>query len=77
VTESLRSYFGTSHVGLTLTSTTTGTARTYRNLAQLVADVEDARVWGGLHFRSTMTKTAEHFPQIAREIGRHHFLDND
>ena len=59
---------------LVLTSTTTGTARAYEWVDQLVADVEDARVWGGLHFRTTMTRTAAHFPQIARDVGREHFL---
>ena len=37
-------------------------------------DVENARVWGGLHYRTTMTETAKHFPQIARDVGREHFL---
>ena len=48
--------------------------RTYENLDDLVADVENARVWGGLHFRTTMTETAKHFPHIARDVGRQHFL---
>jgi len=74
VTESLRNYFGTKHVPLVISSTTTGTTRTYDTLDDLVADVEDARVWGGLHFRSTMQESAKYFPRIAREIGRHHFL---
>ncbi|MGZ8783254.1 MAG: vanadium-dependent haloperoxidase, partial [Gaiellaceae bacterium] len=74
VTESLRQYFGTKNVQLVVTSTTTGTTRTYDHLDQLVGDVENARVWGGLHFRSTMTETAKDFPRIARKIGRQHFL---
>jgi hypothetical protein len=74
VTESLRWYFGTKQVGLAVTSITTGTTRSYASLGDLVADVEDARVWGGLHFRTTMTDSAAHFPRIARGIGRDHFL---
>ena len=77
MTESLRQYFGTKRVELTVTSTTTGTTRVYKKLDDLVADVEDARVWGGLHFRTTMTETAEHFPRIARDIGRNHFLGDE
>jgi hypothetical protein len=76
VTESLRNYFGTKHVELTVFSTVTGTTRVYERLDELVSDVEDARVWGGLHFRTTMTDTAKHFPRIARDIGRKHFLDD-
>ena len=74
VTESLRNYFGTKHVELTVFSTVTGTTRVYERLDELVEDVEDARVWGGLHYRTTMTDTADHFPTIARDVGREHFL---
>ena len=75
LTESIRSFFGTKDVALVLTSTTTGTTRTYSNLDELVGDVEDARVWGGLHYRTTMTQTAKYFPKIARGIGRSYFLE--
>jgi hypothetical protein len=74
VTESLRRYFGTKHVRLVVSSTVTGTTRVYEDLDDLVADVENARVWGGLHFRTTMRETAKHFPKIARDVGREHFL---
>ena len=74
VTESLRNYFGTKRVQLPVFSTVTQTTRTYGNLDELVHDVENARVWGGLHYRSTMTKTAKHFPRIARDVGRKYFL---
>jgi hypothetical protein len=77
VTESLRSYFDTKRVRLVISSTAIGAGppRTYETLDDLVTDVENARVWGGLHFRTTMTQTAKHFPKIARDIGKRHFLD--
>ncbi len=76
VTESLRSYFQTKHVPLTISSLAVGAGapRTYESLDELVEDVENARVWGGLHYRTTMTETAKHFPRIAREIGKNYFL---
>jgi hypothetical protein len=74
VTQSLRSYFGTKHVELTFTNSATGATQTYSRLDDVVDAIEDARVWGGLHFRSTMTKSAKHFPRIARDVGREHFL---
>ena len=77
LTESLFRYFETKHVDVTLTSTTTGTTRPYGKLDELVADVENARVWGGLHFRTTMTDTFKHFPQIAKDVGKQHFLERD
>jgi PAP2 superfamily len=77
VTQSLKSYFGTKRVQLALTSNVTGTTQTYANLDDLVAAIEDARVWGGLHYRTTMTETAKHFPRIARDIGRQYFLEHE
>ena len=74
ITKSLQQYFGTKQVELTLTSTTTGTSRTYARLGEVVEDVENARVWGGLHYRTTMTETAKHFPRIAKDVGKEHFL---
>lgn len=76
VTESLRSYFGTKHVQLVVTSTVTGTTLTYEELGDLVADVQDARVWGGLHYRSTVEQSSKYFPRIARDVGKHYFLSN-
>jgi hypothetical protein len=78
MTESLRNYFGTKKVPLLITSLAPGAGppREFDNLDELVKDVENARVWGGLHYRSTMTKTAEHFPRIARDVGKEFFLDD-
>jgi hypothetical protein len=78
VTESLSNYFGTNRVKLVITSLAPGAGppRTYENLDELVEDVENARVWGGLHYRTTMTRSAKHFPRIARDVGRKYFLED-
>jgi hypothetical protein len=78
LTESLHNYFGTKKVRLVISSTAPGAGppRTYENLDELVKDVENARVWGGLHFRSTMTRTANYFPRIADAVGERYFLAN-
>jgi hypothetical protein len=76
VTESLRQYFGTKKVKLVITSLAPGAGppRTYENLDELVADVQNARVWGGLHYRSTVEATSKYFPRIARDVGKRYFL---
>jgi hypothetical protein len=78
VTESLRQYFGTKKVKLVITSLAPGAGptRTYNRLDELVKDVQNARVWGGLHYRSTVEQTGEDFPQIAKDVGKHYFLDD-
>ena len=76
LTEALRGYFKTKHVSFTVSSTTSGAgpARTYDRLDDLVDDVTDARVWAGLHYRTTMDESASHYTGIARDIGKHYFL---
>jgi hypothetical protein len=77
VTESLHQYFGTKKVQIVASSTVanSGPPRTYESLDELVEDVENARVWGGLHFRTTMTDTAKDFPRIAKDVGKQYFLE--
>jgi hypothetical protein len=60
VTEALGDYFGTKRVPLTISSTAPGAGapRTYASLDDVVADLENARVWSGLHVGTTMTRTA-------------------
>ena len=61
---------------MTFTSNVVGAPKTYANLDEVVDAIENARVWGGLHYRTTMTETAKHFPRIARDVGRHYFLSD-
>ena len=51
VTQSLKSYFGTKRVQMTFTSNVVGAPKTYANLDEVVEAIENARVWGGLHYR--------------------------
>ena len=76
ITQSLKGYFGTKRVEMTFTSNVVGAPKTYANLDEVVEAIENARVWGGLHYRTTMTETAKHFPRIARDVGRHYFLSD-
>jgi hypothetical protein len=50
-TRAVARYFGSERMSWTISSTITGTARTYPSLRALRAEVADARVWAGLHFR--------------------------
>ncbi|MEV6848310.1 vanadium-dependent haloperoxidase [Actinoplanes sp. NPDC051411] len=54
VTTALAAHFGTTRVPLTMTSTVTGTTRTYRRLTEPGHEVSGARVRAGLHFRKSM-----------------------
>ncbi|TDD26700.1 phosphatase PAP2 family protein [Kribbella turkmenica] len=53
-TRALQAYFHTSRVPLTIDSLVTGTARSYDRLPAIRAEVQEARILSGLHFRHAM-----------------------
>lgn len=52
VVRTLTGILGTPHLDLTFSSEATGTTRHYDRAARLNGDMIDARVWGGIHFRT-------------------------
>jgi hypothetical protein len=54
VTVALRTYFHRDRVTFTMSSTVTGTSRTYRSFSQALDEVTEARIVAGLHFRFSM-----------------------
>lgn len=53
-TRALQAYFHTDKVSLTVDSQVTGTTRTYNRLSAVRAEVTEARILSGLHFRHAM-----------------------
>lgn len=66
-TTALAVVVGASHRGrldLDLTSSTTGTTRHYSSVRQLTSEVSNARIWGGIHWRSS-TRAGERIGRAA------------
>jgi hypothetical protein len=79
----LKKVFG-EDFSVTLTSTGSLVAghpvvptRSYASLDEIVDDTANARVWGGLHFRTTMDATALWIPQLVRDALRGRFQKVD
>ena len=69
-TDGIAAFFGTNKVTWNITTTApqvVQTARTYRDLNALMREVDDARVWAGLHWRHSM----RHGDQVGRKVARH------
>jgi hypothetical protein len=49
----LRDFFGTDQMTLTVTNPGAKLTRTFASFSQIAKSVEDARVWAGIHFRSS------------------------
>jgi len=62
----LRGFFGSDAVEISVTAPGPfGVTRSYRKFSELTAEVDNARVWGGIHFRSADVDGSE----IGRKIG--------
>ncbi len=73
LTDAVADFFGTNKVTWTITTSATAvpqlvqTERTYDDLNTLMREIDDARVWAGLHWRHSM----RHGDQIGRKVARH------
>ena len=59
VMHAVRRFYGTDNVAFDFSSTVTGTTRRFARTTDLVGEMQDGRVWGGMHYRtSTVVGTA-------------------
>ncbi len=75
VGETLRQHYGSTRVEFTMDSkaTGTGTTGTYRSTSALAAESSEARVDGGMHFRSATVAGINLGTAVADWVARHHF----
>ncbi len=73
ITQTLRDFFGTDRVTFSLTSTKSGTTRTYHRLSDTLQENIDARVWAGIHFRTADIQGAILGRKVARVLRRQYF----
>lgn len=76
MTKALEIYFGTNAIPLTISSTFAGAGppRTYARLSDIRAEVADARVWAGLHFRNSMQEGFKLARKVAENAASQAFL---
>jgi hypothetical protein len=77
VAESLRAFFGTDQISISLDSRVTGTSRRYDRLHDVIKDVDWARVLVGFHFRNSDQEGTTLGRKVARYIVQHRFAPLD
>jgi hypothetical protein len=76
---SVAAFFGTVRVDWTLTTSKAAvpalvtTERTYRNLIELLGQIGNARIWGGLHWRHALRDGALIGGRVAAHVQWQHF----
>jgi hypothetical protein len=69
----LDAFFGTDQIEVKVSSTVTGTTRTYPSFKAVGRDVFVARIYSGLHFRFTMGVGFNMAKHVAREVLANYF----
>ena len=59
VTKALAFYFGTDDIPFTMDSLVTGTTHSFARFSDALAEVMEARIWSGLHFRNSMNEGSQ------------------
>jgi hypothetical protein len=70
VAENLATFFGTRRVAFAFDSTGSGTTHSYATVDEMVDEVRDARIVGGMHFRQSMAAGEKVGVEVARWVGR-------
>jgi hypothetical protein len=74
ITEILRRYFGTREITFTFTSTVAGTVpHTYHSTDDLVEEIKRARVFGGMHFPTSVAHGVGMGKEVGNWVFTHYF----
>ena len=71
--ETLRHFFGTKKVTITLSSIFTGTTHTFHSTDEIIKEIIDARVYGGMHYRTSGVHGSVMGRKVANWIDKHYF----
>jgi hypothetical protein len=69
----LRTFFGNDRIAFSASSVDTGTTRHFSSFSQAIAELVEARVWGGIHFRTADTQGVDLGVAVSRYVTRNHF----
>ena len=77
IVHTLKDFFGTDKIGFSAFSNRTRTIRSFDRLSEALKEVIDARVWGGIHFRTADVQGAVLGKKVAHWLGKHYFQPLD
>jgi len=73
IVHSMQDFFGTDKVPFSAFSIRTGTTRSFDRLSLALKEVIDARVWGGIHFRTADVQGSVLGKKVAQYLRKHYF----
>jgi hypothetical protein len=73
IVHSMQDFFGTDKISFSAFSPRTHTTRSFERLSYALKEVIDARVWGGIHFRTADAQGAVLGMKVAHYLRQHYF----
>ena len=73
IVHTLQHFFHTDKIGFSAFSVRTGKTRSWARLSDVLDEIVDARVWGGIHFRTADEQGAKLGKKVARYLHQHYF----
>jgi hypothetical protein len=70
----LKAWFGTNLVSFSLSSTITSTTHNFTSTDDLRAEIIEARIYGGMHYRNSVVIGAQIGQEVVANMLKHHFL---
>jgi len=69
----LIAFYGTDQISFAFDSSVTGTTHNYESTTALVREIRDARIYGGMHFRTSLLRGNELGVDVGRWVIEHKF----
>jgi hypothetical protein len=73
IAHTLQNFFGTDKLAFSAFSSNSGTTRSFQRLSLALKEIIDARVWGGIHFRTADVQGAVLGKRVAHYLEKHYF----
>ena len=73
IASTLQHFFHTDEIAFSADSFLSGTTRSFSRLSQALEEIEGARVWAGIHFRTANTQGQRLGRQVAHWLRDHYF----
>jgi hypothetical protein len=73
IVHSMWNFFGTDKIGFSSYSSRTHTTRSFDRLSEALKEVNNARIWGGIHFRTADVQGAVLGKRVAHWERKHYF----
>jgi hypothetical protein len=77
VMDAMTEFFETDEIPFSVTSTVTGTMHSFDSFEEVVSEVDNARIYGGMHFQHSVKEGNRLGRMVTEFVLKHHFRHNE